>query len=406
MWLLKNLEQSESLRMEKPNFNPFDPLSLNEQLSSEERAIQEAAHEFAQAFLLPRIQTLFREESFDPSILREMGKAGLLGSALQGYGCAGVNYVAYGLTAREIEAVDSGFRSAMSVQSSLVMYAIEQFGDEKQKNRYLPLLAKGEMIGCFALTEPDFGSDPAHMQTKAKKEKGGYRISGNKMWITNSPLSDICIVWAKNEEGRIKGFIVERDSQGLSTPTIKHKLSLRASCTGEVVLNEVFVPDSQLLPLADGLKAPLQCLDNARYGIAWGALGAAETCWKVATNYVSNRIQFERPLAANQLIQASLVEMQTQIALGLQSVLRVGRLKDEGKVTTPHVSLIKRNSSKIALDIARSARDLLGANGISDEYPVMRHLMNLETVKTYEGTLNIHTLILGHALTGIPAFKG
>lgn len=406
MWLLKNLAQSESLRMEKPNFNPFDPLLLNEQLSSEERAIQEAAHEFAQTFLLPRIQTLFREESFDPSILREMGKAGLLGSTLKGYGCAGINYVAYGLTAREIEAVDSGFRSAMSVQSSLVMYAIEQFGDEKQKNRYLPLLAKGEMIGCFALTEPDFGSDPAHMKTKAKKEKGGYRISGNKMWITNSPLSDICIVWAKNEEGRIKGFIVERDSQGLSTPTIKHKLSLRASCTGEVVLNEVLVPDSQVLPLADGLKAPIQCLDNARYGIAWGALGAAETCWKVATNYVSNRIQFERPLAANQLIQASLVEMQTQIALGLQSVLRVGRLKDEGKVTTPHISLIKRNSSKIALDIARSARDLLGANGISDEYPVMRHVMNLETVKTYEGTLNIHTLILGHALTGIPAFKG
>lgn len=387
-------------------FSWEDPFLIEAQLSDEEKAIRDSVRQFSKENLQPLVKQFFREEYFDPAIMNKMGKAGLLGSTLQGYGCAGINYVSYGLMAKEIEFVDSGFRSAMSVQSSLVMFAIDQFGSEEQKKKYLPKLALGEMIGCFALTEPNHGSDPSHMETKAKKVSGAYLLSGNKMWITNSPLAHISIVWAKDEAGRVRGFIVERDTKGLGTPVIKHKLSLRASCTGEVVLENVMVDEAQLLPLAEGLSAPLKCLDNARYGIAWGVLGAAECCWHVAREYVMSRQQFGRPLAANQLIQETLVNMQTQISLALQAVLRVGRLKDEGKATTPLISLVKRNSSKIALDVARAARDLLGANGISDEYPVMRHMVNLETVKTYEGTFNIHTLILGQAQTGISAFKG
>lgn len=382
-----------------------DLFDLNEQLNEEERMIRDAAHEYAQTKLQPRISKAFREEQFDRDILTEMGAAGFLGATIQGYGCAGINYVAYGLLTREIERVDSGYRSAMSVQSSLAMHAIYAYGSEEQKQKYLPKLATAEWIGCFGLTEPNHGSDPGSMEARAKKVDGGFILKGNKMWITNSPIADVFIVWAKNDNNRIRGFVLEKNMKGLSSPVMHGKLSLRASITGEIVMDDVFVPAENELPHADGLSGPLGCLDNARYGIAWGALGAAEFCWHAARQYVLDRKQFDKPLAANQLIQMKLADMQTQITLGLQACLRVGRLKDAGRVTTPMISLVKRNSTLVALNVAREARDMHGANGIMEEFNVMRHVMNLETVKTYEGTADIHALILGHAQTGVQAFK-
>ncbi len=387
------------------NFQWDDPLLFTEQLTEEERLVRDAAYAYAQEKLQPRIQSAFHNEQFDRAILREMGEQGFLGATIHGYGCAGINAVSYGLLAREIERVDSGYRSAMSVQSSLVMYPIFAYGSEEQREKFLPKLASGEWVGCFGLTEPNHGSDPSGMETRAKKVENGFILKGTKMWITNSPIADVFIVWAKNEAGRIRGFILEKNMPGLSAPIMHGKMSMRASVTGEIVMEDVFVPDENALPHADGLSGPLGCLDNARYGIAWGVLGAAEFCWHAARRYVLEREQFDRPLAANQLIQAKLVNMQTQISLALQACLRVGRLKDEGKVTTPMISLIKRNSTVIALDIAREARDMHGANGIMEEFNVIRHLLNLETVKTYEGTVDIHTLILGHAMTGVQAFK-
>ncbi len=382
-----------------------DILFFEEQLTEEERMIKDAARLYAEEKLQPRVQAAFHDEYFDREILREMGQQGFLGATIKGYGCAGINYVAYGLLTREIERVDSGYRSAMSVQSSLAMHAIYVYGSEQQREKFLPKMASGEWVGCFGLTEPNHGSDPSGMDTKAKKVAKGYILKGNKMWITNSPIADVFIVWAKNEAGRIRGFILEKNMSGLSTPVMHGKMSLRVSITGEIVLDDVFVPEENELPAADGLSGPLGCLDNARYGIAWGALGAAEFCWHTARQYVLDRAQFGKPLAANQLVQAKLVTMQTQITLALQSCLRVGRLKDEGRVVTPMISLIKRNSSLIALDAAREARDMLGGNGIMEEFNVIRHMLNLETVKTYEGTSDIHTLILGHAQTGLQAFK-
>jgi glutaryl-CoA dehydrogenase len=389
----------------KAVFQWDDPFFLNDQLSDEERMIRDSAFSYAQEKLQPRVLQAFRDEHFDPEIMREMGHAGLLGATIQGYGCAGVNYVAYGLIAREIERVDSGYRSAMSVQSSLVMHPINIYGSDAQKQKYLPKLATAELIGCFGLTEPNHGSDPGGMQTRAKKVDGGYVLHGNKMWITNSPIADIFIVWAKNDDNRIRGFILEKNMQGLSAPKIEGKFSLRASITGEIVMDNVFVPAENELPKADGLAGPLGCLDNARYGIAWGALGAAEFCWHTARQYVLDRKQFGVPLAAMQLVQVKLADMQTDIALALQGCLRLGRLKDEGRAATPLISLNKRNSTLVALDVARNARDMLGGNGIVDEFQVIRHMMNLETVKTYEGTVDIHALILGHAQTGLQAFK-
>jgi glutaryl-CoA dehydrogenase len=387
------------------SFNWQDPLLFAEQLNPEERMIAEAAATFAQDKLQPRILTAFTDEVFDRDIFLEMGAAGFLGATIEGYGCAGINYVSYGLLAREIERVDSGFRSAMSVQSSLAMHAIATYGSDVQKQKFLPKMATGEWIGCFGLTEPNHGSDPNSMTAKAKTVSGGYLLKGTKMWITNSPIADVFIVWAKNDTGRIKGFILEKNMPGLSAPIMHGKMSLRASITGEIVLADVFVPEENILPLADGLAGPLGCLDNARFGIAWGVLGAAEFCWHAARSYTLDREQFGKPLAANQLIQLKLVEMQTQITLALQACLRVGRLKDEGRVATPMISMIKRNSTLIALDVARQARDMLGGNGIMTEYGVIRHMLNLETVKTYEGTADIHALILGQAQTGLQAFK-
>lgn len=384
-----------------------DPLLLNEQLNGEERQIQAAARDYCQNRLKPRIQDAFKKESFDRSILTEMGELGLLGPTLaEKYGGAGASHVAYGLIAREVERVDSGYRSAMSVQSSLVMHPIEAYGSETQKQRYLPALASGERVGCFGLTEPDFGSDPGGMRTRASKTEGGYRLNGQKMWITNSPIADLAVVWAKSDahDDRIKGFIVERGAQGFSTPTIHGKLSLRASITGEIVLDDVFVSEEALLPDASGLSGPFGCLNKARYGIAWGALGAAESCWHAARQYTLERRQFGRPLAANQLIQLKLANMQTEIALGLQACLQTGRLLDRKQGSPEMISLIKRNNAGKALDIARQARDMHGANGISEEYDVFRHMVNLETVNTYEGTHDIHALILGRAQTGIQAF--
>lgn len=384
-----------------------DPLLFSQQLSEDERQIQEAAHAFCQDALQPRVTSAFREERFDREILSEMGELGLLGPTIaEQYGGAGVSHVAYGLIAREVERVDSGYRSAMSVQSSLVMYPIEAYGSEAQKQRYLPRLASGEIVGCFGLTEPDFGSDPGGMRTRASKVDGGYRLTGQKMWITNSPIADLAVVWAKSEahEGQIRGFLVERGTQGFSTPTIEGKLSLRASITGEIVLDDAFVPDDALLPGASGLGGPFGCLNKARYGIAWGALGAAEFCWHAARQYTLDRKQFGRPLAANQLIQLKLADMQTEISLGLQACLQVGRLLDAGQAAPEMVSMIKRNNAGKALAIARQARDMHGGNGISEEYGVMRHMLNLETVNTYEGTHDIHALILGRAQTGIQAF--
>lgn len=382
-----------------------DPFFFDEQLSTEERMIRDAAKDFAQAKLQPKVMDAFQHERFERSTMQEMGQAGLLGATIQGYGCAGVNYVSYGLVAREIERVDSGYRSALSVQSSLVMFPIYTYGSPEQKDKYLPKLATGEWIGCFGLTEPNHGSDPGSMETRARSVEGGFRLKGTKMWITNSPIADVFIVWARNDEKRIRGYILEKGMPGLSAPTMHGKFSMRASTTGEIVMDDVFVPSENELPHADGLAGPLGCLDNARYGIAWGVLGAAEFCWHAARQYTLDRKQFGKPLAANQLIQMKLANMQTQISLGLQGCLRVGRLKDEGRAATPMISLIKRNSTLVALDIAREARDMHGGNGIMEEFHVIRHMLNLETVKTYEGTADIHALILGHAQTGLQAFK-
>lgn len=382
-----------------------DPLLLNDQLTEEERMIRDSVHDFAQEKLQPKVIAAFHDEKFDPTIMREMGEAGILGATIHGYGCAGVNYVSYGLIMRELERVDSGFRSCASVQSSLSMHAIYAYGSEEQKQKYLPKMAKGEWIGCFGLTEPNHGSDPADMDTRAKSVDGGYILRGAKMWITNSPIADVFIVWAKNDKGRIRGFILEKGMKGLSAPAMHGKLSLRVSITGEIIMDDVFVPSENELPNADGLSGPLGCLDNARYGIAWGALGAAEFCWHAARQYTLDREQFGQPLAANQLIQFKLANMQTNITLGLQGCLRLGRLKDEGRVETPMISMMKRFSTTTALDIAREARDMHGGNGIMEEYQVIRHMLNLETVKTYEGTADIHALILGRTQTGIQAFK-
>ena len=382
-----------------------DVLALNEQLSSDEQITQSSVRAFCEDKLLPRIVNDNRNEHFSREILYEMGEQGLLGSYLKGYGCAGANYVSYGLIAREIERVDSAYRSLMSVQTSLVMFPIFQFGTEDQKEKYLPKLATGELIGSFGLTEPDAGSDPNAMKTRAKKTANGYQLSGTKTWISNSPVADIMVVWAKDDENIIRGFIVERDSKGLSTPKIEGKLSLRASTTGQIVMEDVFCGDDQILPNASGLSAPFACLNSARYGISWGALGAAEFCFESARQYALDRIMFGKPIAATQLVQSKLVDMQTEIALGFQAALRVGRLMDNHESDANMVSLIKRNNVSKSLDVARVARDILGGNGISDEYHVMRHMINLETVKTYEGTHDVHTLIMGRNLTGIQAFK-
>ncbi|MGX5659957.1 acyl-CoA dehydrogenase [Castellaniella ginsengisoli] len=389
----------------RPQFEWLDPLLLDQQLSDTERMVRDAARAYAQDRLLPRAQEAFRHEKTDPAIFREMGELGLLGATIsEQYGGAGMNYVCYGLIAREVERVDSGYRSMMSVQSSLVMVPIDAFGTAAQKEKYLPRLASGEWIGCFGLTEPDHGSDPGSMSTRAKKVPGGYSLTGAKTWITNSPIADVFVVWAKDEAGDIRGFILEKGWKGLSAPAIHGKVGLRASITGEIVLDEVFVPDENAFPDVRGLKGPFTCLNSARYGIAWGALGAAEACYETARQYVLDRQQFGRPLAANQLIQKKLADMLTEITLGLQSVLRVGQLKDEGLAPVEITSIIKRNSCGKALDIARTARDMLGGNGISDEFCIARHLVNLEVVNTYEGTHDVHALILGRAITGIAAF--
>ncbi|MBL4580540.1 MAG: acyl-CoA dehydrogenase [Gammaproteobacteria bacterium] len=393
-----------SVRSDNVPFNWADPFSMEEQLSEEERLVRDTAKQYSQEKLLPRVREAYQKEETDPEIFREMGALGLLGATIEGYGCAGVNYVCYGLMAREIEAVDSGYRSMMSVQSSLVMHPINTFGTEDQKQRYLPKLASGEFIGCFGLTEPDHGSDPGGMITRAKSVAGGYSLTGAKNWITNSPIADVFIVWAKDDNGTICGFILDKGMKGLTAPKIEGKLALRASITGEIVMDEVFVPEENKLPHAKGLAGPFSCLNSARLGIAWGALGAAETCWHTALQYTMDRKQFGRPLAANQLIQKKLAIMQTDISLGLQGCLQACRLQDEGKLAPPLISLLKRNSCLKALDAAREARDMLGGNGISDEFPVMRHCQNLEVVNTYEGTQDIHALILGRSQTGIQAF--
>jgi glutaryl-CoA dehydrogenase len=391
--------------MAKATFKWDDPFLLNDQLTDEERMIRDAARKYCQDKLQPRILEANRHEIFHREIMDEMGAMGFLGSTIpEEYGGAGLNHVAYGLIAREVERVDSGYRSAMSVQSSLVMYPIFAYGTEDQRKKYLPKLASGELIGCFGLTEPNHGSDPASMETRAKKVDGGYILQGNKMWITNSPIADLFVVWAKLD-GEIRGFILEKGMKGLSAPKIEGKFSLRASATGEIVMNEVFVPDENFLPNAKGLGGPFGCLNKARYGIAWGALGAAEFCWHAARQYTLDRPQFGRPLAANQIIQLKLANMLTEITLGLQGALRVGRLLDEDKATPEMISLIKRNSCGKALEIARTSRDMHGGNGISDEFHVIRHAMNLEAVNTYEGTHDIHALILGRAQTGIQAFS-
>jgi glutaryl-CoA dehydrogenase len=381
-----------------------DPFLLEQQLTDEQRMVRDSARQYAQNKLLPRVQQAFRNEETDPAIFREMGEMGLLGSTIDGYGCPGVDYISYGLVAREVERVDSGYRSMLSVQSSLVMYPIYAYGTEQQREKYLPKLATGEWIGCFGLTEPDFGSDPGGMVTRARTVEGGYSLSGAKMWISNSPIADVFVVWAKTDDGKIRGFILDKGMKGLSAPKIEGKLALRASITGEIVMDEVFVGEDALMPNVEGLKGPFGCLNNARYGIAWGALGAAETCWHTARDYVMERKQFGRPLAANQIIQLKLADMQTEISLGLQSCHRAGELMDAGQISPELISLIKRNSCGKSLHIARQARDMLGGNGISDEYPVMRHMVNLEVVNTYEGTHDIHALILGRTQTDIPAF--
>ena len=391
--------------MAKAQFCWEDPLLLDAQLTPEERMIRDAARDYCQERLMPRVTAAFRHEQTDPEIFREMGALGLLGPTIPAeYGGAGLNYVSYGLVAREVERVDSGYRSMMSVQSSLVMVPIHEFGTEAQKRKYLPRLARGELIGCFGLTEPNHGSDPGSMETRARKVDGGYLLNGSKMWITNAPIADVFVVWAKNDAGMIRGFVLDKGMPGLSAPVIHGKVGLRASITGEIVMHDVFVPDENEFPEVRGLKGPFTCLDSARYGIAWGALGAAEFCWHMARQYTLDRKQFGRPLAANQLVQKKLADMQTEITLGLQGCLRLGRMKDDGTASVEITSILKRNSCGKALDIARRARDMMGGNGISDEFGVARHLVNLEVVNTYEGTHDIHALILGRAQTGIAAF--
>jgi glutaryl-CoA dehydrogenase len=385
-------------------FNWADPLLLDDQLEEDERLVRDTVRGYCRNELLPRVRDANRHERFDRDIMNEMGALGMLGSTIEGYGCAGLNYVCYGLAAREVEAIDSGYRSAMSVQSSLVMHPINAYGTEAQREKYLPKLASGEWVGCFGLTEPDHGSDPGGMKTRARSVDGGYAVSGAKMWITNSPLADVLVVWAKTDDEVIRGFVLERGMEGLSTPKIEGKFSLRASTTGEIVMDNVFVPKENLLPNVQGLKGPFGCLNRARYGIAWGAMGAAEFCWHQAREYTLDRKQFNRPLAANQLVQKKLADMQTEITLGLTSAVRLGRLLDDGRAAPEAISLLKRNNCGKALDIARVARDMHGGNGVSDEYHVIRHAMNLEAVNTYEGTHDVHALILGRAQTGIQAF--
>ncbi|WP_024667544.1 acyl-CoA dehydrogenase [Pseudomonas syringae] len=387
------------------SFNWIDPLLLDQQLSEEERMVRDTAEQFAQGKLAPRVLEAFRHEKTDPDIFREMGEVGLLGATIpEEFGGSGLNYVSYGLIAREVERVDSGYRSMMSVQSSLVMVPINEFGTQAQKEKYLPKLASGEWIGCFGLTEPNHGSDPGAMITRARSVEGGYRLSGSKMWITNSPIADVFVVWAKDDAGDIRGFVLEKGWAGLSAPVIHGKVGLRASITGEIVMDNVFVPEENIFPDVRGLKGPFTCLNSARYGISWGALGAAEFCWHTARQYTLDRQQFGRPLAANQLIQKKLADMQTEITLALQGCLRLGRMKDEGIAAVEITSIMKRNSCGKSLDIARMARDMLGGNGISDEFGIARHLVNLEVVNTYEGTHDVHALILGRAQTGIQAF--
>ena len=392
--------------MSQPNPHWNDMLMLDKQLTDEERMISDSARDFCQSTLMLGIVEANRQKQFNPNIMRQFGEMGLLGATIKGYGCSGVNYVSYGLIAREVERVDSGYRSAMSVQSSLVMHPINAFGSEEQKQKYLPKLATGEYIGCFGLTEPDAGSDPASMKTRARKVEGGFHLSGAKMWITNSPIADVFVVWAKNadEDDAIRGFILEKGWQGLSAPEIKGKLSLNASITGEIVMDNVFVPDENMLPNVTGLKGPFSCLNMARYGISWGAMGAAEFCWHAARQYGLDRHQFGKPLAQTQLYQTKLADMQTEITLGLQGALQLGRLIDSKLYDPAMISLMKRNNCGKALDIARKARDMHGGNGISDEFHVMRHMINLETVNTYEGTYDVHGLILGRAQTGLQAF--
>ena len=384
----------------------MDPLLIHDLLTDDERLIQDTVARYCQDRLQPRILEANRQETVDRDIFYEMGELGMLGSTIQGYGCAGLNYVCYGLIAREVERVDSGYRSMMSVQSSLVMHPINAYGSDQQKEKYLPHLATGNWVGCFGLTESDHGSDPGSMRTRANRVDSGYCLIGSKMWITNSQIADVLIVWAKDDEGAIRGFILDRGMEGLSTPVIEGKFSLRASVTGEIVMDNVFVPEQNMLPGVSGLSGPFGCLNRARYGISWGSMGAAEFCWHSARNYVLEREQFGRPLAANQLIQKKLADMQTDIALGLNGALRVGRLIDEGRMLSDAISMLKRNNCGKALDIARVARDMHGANGVSDEYHVIRHVMNLEAVNTYEGTHDVHALILGRAQTGIQAFTG
>ncbi len=403
------MSSSQALRAETampapPAFLWDDPFRFEDQLSEDERLIQATARAYAQDQLMPRIRAANREELIERAILTEMGELGLLGATIQGYGCAGINPTSYGLIAREIERVDSAYRSMFSVQSSLVMAPIDEFGSKEQRETFLPPLARGEIVGCFGLTEPDHGSDPGSMTTRARRSAGGWRLSGAKTWITNAPIADLFLVWAKDEDGVIRGFLIERGAEGLATPKIEGKFALRASPTGQILMADVPVPEERVLPGVRGLKGPFSCLTKARFGIAFGALGAAEFCWHAARQYVLDRKQFGRPLAANQLIQKKLADMQTEIALGLQAALRVGRLLDEGRATPEMISLIKRNSCGKALDIARAARDMHGGNGIADEYHVIRHVMNLEAVNTYEGTHDIHALILGRAQTGIQAF--
>jgi len=403
----KTVTNLNVVKSEKKEFNWKDPLDLDGQLSEEEKLIRDTAYDYAQGSLLPRVEEAFLEENTDVKIFKEMGELGLLGVTIsEKYGCAGASYVSYGLVAREIERIDSGYRSMMSVQSSLVMHPINAFGSEEQKQKFLPKLASGDFIGCFGLTEPDAGSDPGGMKTTAKKVDGGYELSGSKMWISNSPIADVFIVWAKSDkhEKKIKGFILEKSMKGLSAPKINKKLSLRASITGEIVMDKVFVPEENMLPNVEGLKGPFSCLNRARYGISWGVMGAAEDCWHRALQYTLDRKQFGKPLASTQLIQKKLADMQTEITLGLHASLRVGRLFDEGKLAPEAISIVKRNNCGKALDIARLSRDMHGGNGIHAEYQIMRHLMNLETVNTYEGTHDVHALILGRAQTGIQAF--
>jgi len=393
------------IKKPKAQFVWEDPLLLDQQLTQEERMVRDAAHDYAQGKLAPRVLDAFRNESTDPAIFREMGQLGMLGPTIPTeYGGPGLSYVAYGLIAREVERVDSGYRSMMSVQSSLVMLPIFEFGNEATRKKYLPKLASGEWIGCFGLTEPNHGSDPGSMVTRAKKVNGGYSLTGSKMWISNSPIADVFVVWAKDDDGAIRSFVLDKDTKGLSAPKIHGKVGLRTSITGEIVMDNAFCPEENAFPEVRGLKGPFTCLNSARYGIAWGALGAAEDCWHRARQYVLDRKQFGRPLAANQLVQKKLADMQTEITLGLQGCLRLGRMKDEGTASVEITSIMKRNSCGKALDIARTARDMLGGNGISDEFGVIRHVVNLEVVNTYEGTHDIHALILGRAITGIQAF--